>query len=97
LSYALEFRPEAEEDLRSAYHWYESQRAGLGEQFLLCIEAALALVRDNPHLGCPPTCAAHPDAAVPLWNRLRRGASALVVFAVFHGHRDPRDWLRRLP
>jgi hypothetical protein len=51
LSYGLDFSPDAEEDLRSAYLWYESKRTGLGEEFLCCVEAALALVRDNPFLG----------------------------------------------
>jgi len=98
LSYGLEFRPEAEEDLRSTYLWYEWQRAGLGEQFLLCVEAALALVRDNPFLGRK----VHERARRIHTRRFPYGIlygvehRRIVVLAVFHGHRDPRDWLRRV-
>ena len=37
---------EAEADINDAYLWYESQRKGLGESFLLCVEEALSRV---PH------------------------------------------------
>jgi toxin ParE1/3/4 len=47
VKWRLVIRPRAETDLREARDWYESQRAGLGEQFIAEIEAALqALVRD---------------------------------------------------
>ena len=34
----VRIRPEAEADIQDAYKWYESQRKGLGESFILCIE-----------------------------------------------------------
>jgi len=37
----LIIRPEAEEDLSESYGWYERQRPGLGDEFLLRVEAAL--------------------------------------------------------
>jgi toxin ParE1/3/4 len=43
-------RPEAEQDLKQAYQWYESQRKGLGDDFLLCIEGGLARLTRNPEL-----------------------------------------------
>ena len=36
-------RPAAAADIEDAYHWYDSQRPGLGEEFL----AALRLTRDR--------------------------------------------------
>ena len=40
-------RPRAETDLREARNWYESQRAGLGAEFLAEIDATIqVLVRD---------------------------------------------------
>lgn len=98
LNYGLDFSPEAEEDLRSSFSWYESQRTGLGEEFLLCVEAALALVRDNPFLGRR----VHERARRILTRRFPYAIvygvehRRLVVFAVFHGRRDPTDWLRRV-
>ena len=47
MKWRLVIRPRAQTDLREAQDWYESQRAGLGEEFIAEIEAALrALVRD---------------------------------------------------
>jgi len=43
-------RSEAESDIRDAYQWYEAQRKGLGENFLLCIEEALSRALRNPAL-----------------------------------------------
>ena len=43
-------RSEAEADISDAYKWYESQRKGLGENFLLCIEEALARVSRKPSI-----------------------------------------------
>lgn len=38
-------RLEAESDFKDAYQWYESQRKGLGDGFLLCIEEAANRLR----------------------------------------------------
>ena len=98
MSYELEFSPDAEEDLRAAYLWYESKRAGLGEEFLLRVETALALVRDNPFLGRK----VHERARRIHTRRFPYGIlygvepHRIVVFAIFHGHRDSNDWLRRV-
>jgi len=40
-------------DLRAAYQWYEEQRPGLGEDFLLCVEAAVAQIGKMPKRGRP--------------------------------------------
>jgi hypothetical protein len=44
----LILRQEAEYDIQEAYQWYEEQRGGLGEDFLLCLEAALSKIRHAP-------------------------------------------------
>lgn len=41
-------RPNAEADLREAWSWYESQRAGLGEQLLVEVHAAIHLLETDP-------------------------------------------------
>ncbi len=47
MKWRLVIRPRAETDLREAPDWYESQRTGLGMEFIAEIEAALqSLVRD---------------------------------------------------
>jgi hypothetical protein len=44
---------EADQDIAEAYIWYESQRIGLGEEFLRSVEAALDIIRRLPKLRAP--------------------------------------------
>ncbi len=48
MKWRLIVRPNAEADLREAFQWYESKRAGLGDQFLLEIEAAIQSLKTDP-------------------------------------------------
>ena len=45
-------RDRAEHDIQSAFEWYESQRPGLGEEFLLVLRERLEAVRS--HLESSP-------------------------------------------
>ena len=36
--------PEAAQDIDEAYGWYECQRAGLGEEFLHCVDACVQAI-----------------------------------------------------
>ena len=42
--------PEAESDLDAAYWWYEERDAGLGDEYLRCVEEAFARIAANPLL-----------------------------------------------
>lgn len=93
----LVFRPEAEIELREAYAWYEAQRPGLGDELLLCVEAAVESARREP--------ARYPCVRGDVRRALTRRfpysvcfiaeEERLVVLAVFHGRRDPRRWHAR--
>ena len=41
-------RPEAEADVAEAFAWYEERRPGLGDRFLLSVEAVLAAIERYP-------------------------------------------------
>ena len=43
-------RPEAEADLLNARAWYERQRAGLGAEFLLCVEEEIERIGRTPEM-----------------------------------------------
>jgi toxin ParE1/3/4 len=91
-------RPAAAADIEQAYEWYESQRPGLGEEFLV----ALAMTRDQ--------VIEHPEA-FPLLHRNTRRAliprrfpyglfyrvhdDLVVIVACMHAKRDPRQWQAR--
>jgi len=42
------FKPAAEAELLDAHSWYEQRQAGLGGEFLRCVDACLASLRRNP-------------------------------------------------
>src|SRR5947209_15258816 len=91
--------PRVEWDLSDAYGWYEEQRTGLGEDFLVRVDACIeAIVR-------------HPEAYATAHEHYRRAFvrkfpcgvfyefadDTVTVYAVFHTSRDPEKWKRRLP
>jgi len=46
--YTVRLREEAEHDLEEAASWYESQKPGLGHNFLNIVEQALNSITQNP-------------------------------------------------
>lgn len=47
---ALRFLPEAPDDIRAACQWYDSRRAGLGQEFLNELHSALGRVSETPEI-----------------------------------------------
>ena len=90
-------RPEAEADLDEAYRWYERQREGLGNDFLLCVEEGIAKIKHTPQL--------YPIVYKNIHRLLIRRfpygifyitkESSIILLAVFHARRDPRQWKPR--
>ncbi|MBI5570902.1 MAG: type II toxin-antitoxin system RelE/ParE family toxin [Desulfomonile tiedjei] len=93
----LVIRPEAEGDIEDAYKWYESKRAGLGSDFLLCVEEGLSKILRSPEMYA----VVHRNTRRFLIRRFPYGIfylvdrGLIVVLAVFHAHRDPRTWQSR--
>ena len=97
MSLPVLIRPEAEADLAEACQWYEEQRPGLAERFLLSVEAALSGIERFP------------ESFPVVYNQVRRvllrrfpygifyllEESRVVVLAVFHCKRDPKPWQER--
>jgi plasmid stabilization system protein ParE len=90
-------RPEAEADLAEAHRWYEAQRPGLGQRFLLSVEAALFAIQRHPETF--PVV--HNQIRRVLLRRFPYGVYYVVadlhtaVLAVFHCKRDPQRWQER--
>ena len=90
-------RSRAEHDIRSAFDWYESQRAGLGAEFLAALRERLEAVR------------AYPESSPVLYRGIRRAVVSrfpylvfyvvrperVAVLAVLHHARNPAAWPRR--
>lgn len=86
--------PEAEIDLSDAYVWYESQVSGLGEEFIIGVDASIHTIRRNPEIFQ----VVHRDIRRSLMRRFPFGIFFIIepdhirVLAVFHAHRDPKIW-----
>jgi len=50
MPYNITFSQDAEEDIFSAYVWYEQQRVGLGDEFKNAVKEAAAAIQSNPLL-----------------------------------------------
>jgi plasmid stabilization system protein ParE len=45
---SLEFLPEVEFDIETAYWWYEERDIGLGDEFLRCLDQAYSRISTSP-------------------------------------------------
>ncbi len=50
MKYRVIIRPEAEDDLKEAFLWYEDKSKGLGFEFLSQVEAGLKFIEENPKI-----------------------------------------------
>jgi plasmid stabilization system protein ParE len=93
----LRLTPEAELDLDEAHLWYHRQAPRLAVSFLATVNASLASIQR------------HPEAYALVDLTMRRAlvrrfpysifyeveTTEIVVYAIFHGARDPHAWKRR--
>jgi plasmid stabilization system protein ParE len=49
MSYLVNFRKEAQQDILEAIAWYEEKRKGLGDEFFIAIENEKHLIGQNPY------------------------------------------------
>jgi len=68
----LVLRARAEQDLRSAFEWYEAERAGLGGEFLMEVGKRLDEIGQ------------YPEACPVLYREVRRALVARFPYAIFH-------------
>jgi plasmid stabilization system protein ParE len=91
------FRRAARLEYDEAVSWYESQRLGLGLEFVAEIERALAQACDMPQrfprMLADVRCIRVRRFPYSIFFRVR--SEKLVVLAVFHARRDPEVWRER--
>jgi plasmid stabilization system protein ParE len=94
-------RPEAEDDIRQAARWYESQREGLGEEFVEEVFIVFDSLAENPLLHCRR----HPTKNIR-WRYPNRfpyrivyevatTERLVVIGGVIHAARHDRAWRSR--
>jgi|SRR6267143_609074 len=90
-------QPGAEADLQEAYEWYEQREAGLGVEFIRCVDRCVQLIRRHPEIY--PTIHRHLRQGVvrrfPYSVMYFTDGDNVIVTSVFHVARDPKTWKRR--
>lgn len=89
---------EAEEDVRSAYEWYENQRENLGRAFVIEVERALEAVQERPeaYMQCYKSVRRALCKRFPYAIYFVRKNSDIVVLAVLHQRRKPTSRRNRI-
>jgi plasmid stabilization system protein ParE len=94
----VQLKLSAAEDLAGAYAWYETQRIGLGDEFLQAVGQCLDTIVQHPRGNAIAT----KDTRRALVKRFpysvfyRLAGQEIIVRAIFHHSRDPSRWRRRL-
>jgi len=95
--YTIEFKFEVYADIKIAYDWYESQRLGLGEDFLLTLEESYFKIARTPkHYQIM-----YKSVRRKLVSRFPYGIffvlqeDKVVILAVMHTKRKPTEWETR--
>lgn len=97
MSYKVLLRTEAESDLIDAAKYYEEKLEGLGTEFVSSVETTLQSISHQP------------ESYPIVYRNIRRALirkfpfgifyiikeSRIVVLAVFHFSRDPKNWKER--
>lgn len=92
MKYRVIIRPEAEDDLKEAFLWYEDKRKGLGLDFLLQVDAGIRFIGRNPEIHS----AVYEGTRIHLIKRFPYKIiylveqQRLIILAVLHGKRSPQ-------
>ena len=97
MSYRLIFQTGSEYDINDAYYWYESQLKGLGDDFLDEVSSCLHKLKTHPQLFGLTTNDYRKvvPKKFPYILLFKIIEDTVVVYAVFHTSRHPREILKR--
>jgi len=96
--YTLKLKPEVYNDIKIAYDWYESQRIGLGEDFLLTLEESYSKITRTPKIYQ----LIYKTVRRKLLRRFPYGlffvlrGDEVIIIAVMYIRRKPSDWNERV-
>lgn len=94
----LIIRPAAADDMAEGLRWYNRQRAGLGLEFIECVEQTFDALTRTPEMHQK----VYKDARRAVVRRFpyvvyyRVKPTATVILAVVHALQDPRRWQSRV-
>jgi hypothetical protein len=95
----LVIRPVARLELAAGADWYDSNRQGLGGEFIRAFEAAAAAITENPfqYQVIYRNARRAPVGQFSYGLIYTVSDDEIVVLSCFHGRRNPRRWQDRIP
>jgi len=102
VTWRLDIRPEAEDDIRQAARWYENEQTGLGVDFTEIAYAGIDSLADNPLLYRLRARYRRREIRWLLTSRFPYRViyyledDSIRIFAVLHAKRSERFWRERL-
>ena len=72
MSLPLVFHPDVHDEVAEAYHWYEQQRAGLGDDFLAALEDVYQQLQQTP------------EAHQVIYRDVRRALPRRVPYGIYY-------------
>lgn len=97
MTYSLELTQAAKLDVQEAWLWYEEKQAGLGDDFVLSLEATINFIIRKPHIFEVKFEDLHiaPIKRFPYKIIYYLLEKRITVIAVFHTSRNPTIWEER--
>jgi len=97
LPMVLEFHPEVQKEIQSAFDWYEDKSVGLGERFLNELDAGFISIQTQPkihqaQIGNIRRCLVQ---KFPFGILFIEKSSCVYVLALMHLKQRPYYWLSR--
>jgi plasmid stabilization system protein ParE len=90
-------RPRAAREFETAHRWYESQRQGLGDEFLDAAHELVSVIAEHserfPIVHRDVRRAVLRRFPYSIFYRIKKGH--LIVVACFHSKRNPAAWINR--
>ena len=89
----------AQQDLYSAYQWYQERNHGLGQEFVRCVDAKLSEISRNPlHYQIVFDKRVHRALTnrFPFSIYFVNEEDIITVFAILHQLRSPESWQTRI-
>lgn len=98
MAVSLRVQPDAENDLREAFDWYESREAGLGRDFVEQVDRTLCIIRQMPESYATVfrSIRVAKLKRFPYIVCYKFDGRCIEVHAVFHAHRKPSSWQDRI-
>jgi plasmid stabilization system protein ParE len=93
----LKYHPEAANEVHEAFEWYESQKNGLGSQFISDLEVSLRRLQNFPHSSAIIS-KGYRRAILPIFPYgifYKVKDEAIEIYSISHLHRKPKHWIKR--